>query len=77
MTCDELVKLIAEVQKLNSELENIEVKSANKGTPRHLHESFSAFANRSTGGVLLLGLDENRQFEIVGMVSYKILCNSA
>jgi ATP-dependent DNA helicase RecG len=58
MTRDELLELIAETRERQSELDSVEVKSARKGTPRRLYESLSAFANRTGGGVLLFGLDE-------------------
>lgn len=66
MTRDELERLIKDVQQLQSELETIEVKTAQRGTPQRLYEPFSAFAN-SGSGVILFGLDENRNFEIVGV----------
>jgi ATP-dependent DNA helicase RecG len=50
MTRDELRQLIADVQQHQSELVNVEVKTARGGTPRLLYESLSAFDNR-TGGV--------------------------
>lgn len=67
MTRDELLELIAEVQRHPSELVDIEVKAARGGTPRRLFEALSAFANHTGGGVLLLGLDEDRAFEVVGI----------
>ncbi|TVM03205.1 MAG: hypothetical protein CV087_06450 [Candidatus Brocadia sp. WS118] len=67
MTRDELLQLIAEVKSHQSEMNNIEVKSAKEGTPKRLYEVFSAFANRTGGGVILFGLDENENFEIVGV----------
>lgn len=67
MTQDELLELIRSVQRFQSELGDIEVKSAQRGTPQRLFESLSAFANRTGGGVILLGLDENRAFEVVGV----------
>ena len=59
--------MIATAQQFQSELGHIEIKTAQRGTPQRLHESLSAFANRNGGGVILLGLDENRSFEIVGV----------
>jgi ATP-dependent DNA helicase RecG len=56
-----------EVQQSQCELADIEVKSAHGGTPQRLYEPLSAFANRSKGGVILFGLDESRNFEIVGV----------
>lgn len=67
MTREELLQLIAEVQQLQSELDDVEVKSAQGGTPQRLYEPISAFANRPSGGVILFGLDERRNFEIVGV----------
>jgi len=67
MTHEELLELIRSVERFQSELGDIEVKAAQRGTPQRLFESLSAFANRTGGGVILLGLDENRAFEVVGV----------
>jgi ATP-dependent DNA helicase RecG len=67
VTREELLQLIAEVQQLQSELDDVEVKTAQGGTPQRLYEPISAFANRPSGGVILFGLDERRNFEIVGV----------
>jgi len=67
MTRDDLIQIIVEVQKHKSELEDVEIKSAHGGTPKRLYESLSAFANRSDGGLMLFGLDEQQDFEIVGV----------
>jgi ATP-dependent DNA helicase RecG len=67
MTQDELLELIRSVQRLQSELGDVEVKSAQRGTPQRIFESLSAFANRTGGGVILLGLDENRAFVVIGV----------
>src|SRR5262249_36115675 len=50
-----------------SELNNLEVKTARSGTPKRLFVSLSAFANRTGGGVLLFGLDEEHDFAVVGV----------
>lgn len=67
MTHDELRQVIADVQRRKSELDNIEVKAAHGGTPRRLYEPLSSFANRTGGGVLLFGLDESKDFSIIGV----------
>lgn len=67
MTCNELRQLIDEVQKRQSEFDHVEVKVARGGTPKRLYESLSAFANRTGGGVLLFGLDESKDFSVVGV----------
>ena len=56
MTRDELLDLIAEVQDPRSELTDVDVKTAEKGTPQHLYEPLSAFANRTGGGADRAGL---------------------
>jgi ATP-dependent DNA helicase RecG len=67
MIRDDLQQLVAEVQRRQSELNNVEVKAARGGTPQRLYESLSAFANRTGGGVLLFGLNEKGRFEVVGV----------
>jgi ATP-dependent DNA helicase RecG len=67
MTRNELRQFIADVQKHQSEFANVEVKAARGGMPRRLQEPLSAIANRTDGGVLLFGLDESRDFSIVGV----------
>ena len=44
-----------------------EVKAAHKQLPKRIYETLSAFANQMEGGVLILGLDEERNFELVGV----------
>jgi len=67
VTREELLQLIAEVQQLQSELDDVEVKAAQGGTPQRLYEPISAFANQPGGGVILFGLDERHNFEVVGV----------
>jgi len=67
LTQEELLEIISEVQLHRSELDEVEVKSANRGTPQRLYESISALANSIGGGVILFGLDEEKNFEIVGV----------
>jgi ATP-dependent DNA helicase RecG len=67
VTLEELRQLVADMQRRRSELDNVEVKAAPGGTPKRLYESLSAFANRTGGGVLLFGLDEGKDFSIVGV----------
>src|SRR2546425_7825278 len=67
MTREEVRQLFADVQNRQSELASVKVKTAGGGTPRLLYEPLSAFANRTGGGVLLFGLDESRDFSIVGV----------
>lgn len=67
MKREELLAIISEVQQHQSELDDVEVKSAASGTPTRLHEPLSSFSNHHGGGVILCGLDENKNFGIVGV----------
>ncbi|MDO8690161.1 MAG: ATP-binding protein [Dehalococcoidia bacterium] len=74
MTREELLELISDIQRRQSELDGVEVKSALKGTPKRLFEPLSALANRPGGGVLLFGLDEEKGFQALGVGSaHKLL----
>ena len=67
MTREDLLQLIADIQGYQGEMSDVDVKTARGGTPQRLYESLSAFANRTSDGVLLCGLDEGRNFEVVGV----------
>ncbi len=66
MTRDQLLDLIADLQAHACEVDDLEVKAAHGGTPAHLYEHISGFAN-CDGGVLVFGVDERRGFEVVGV----------
>ncbi len=67
MTREELLQIILDVQEYKSELPNVDAKTAKGGTPKRLFESLSSFSNHVGGGVILLGIDENKDFEVVGV----------
>ena len=67
MNREELEHLVSEVQRRQTELNDVEVKTARAGTPKRLYEALSAFANRTGGGVILFGLDESADFGVVGV----------
>ena len=68
MTGDELRELVAHIQQTDTEQTAVEVKAAHGGTPhKPVREAMSAFANRSGGGVIVLGLDEAHGFQAVGV----------
>jgi len=67
VTRDEVLQVIADVQQHKSETGDVEVKTARGGTPKRSYEALSAFANHPGGGVMLFGLDEEKDFEVVGV----------
>ncbi len=62
-----ILRFISDLRRCHGELEGVEVKAAHTGTPPDLFKPLSAFANRSGGGILLFGLDEDAGFKVVGV----------
>lgn len=67
MDLESILRLISDLRRCQGELDGVEAKAAHKGTPPDLFKPLSAFANRSGGGVLLFGLDEDAGFKVVGV----------
>lgn len=65
LTKEELLNLIYDIRSFQTELDNVEVKSAAKGTPK-IYDSLSSLSNRA-GGVIIFGLDEEQDFKPVGV----------
>ncbi|MDR0825311.1 MAG: putative DNA binding domain-containing protein [Prevotella sp.] len=66
-----LLSVISELKREHSDNQYYEVKAANGGIPQSLKDTISAFANTPGGGVLILGVDEGLDFEIVGVYDPK------
>lgn len=64
---ESLVELANKIMKQKAEEQTIEVKSANKGCPKRLYDTLSSFSNQDSGGILLFGLDEMQDFNVVGV----------
>lgn len=67
MTPEDLKSLIATVCKTKTETQELEIKAARGGCPRRLFDTLSSFSNQDSGGVILFGLDEEKDFEAVGV----------
>ncbi len=59
--------LLLKCQKEKCESRTLEVKSARKGCPERLYDTFSAFSNQDDGGTILFGVDEHVGFQKVGV----------
>ena len=59
-------RLIATLRRRRHDLTDVEVKSAADGVPR-LGPTLCAFGNMPEGGTIILGLDESRGFDAVGL----------
>jgi ATP-dependent DNA helicase RecG len=58
---------VREIQRRQSELQDVEAKRASKDVPRHLYKTLSAFGNREGGGIILLGVDETNKYVVSGV----------
>ena len=63
----ELRDLIKQIQARGCEEQTIEVKAAHLGCPEKLYDTLSSFSNQNSGGTLVFGLDERKNFEKVGV----------
>lgn len=67
MLQSELVELADKIRARRAEMQTVEVKSAHRGCPERLRDTLSSFSNQDAGGVIVFGLDENSDFEPVGI----------
>lgn len=67
MTADELIGKLEIIQKMKSETNTLELKSAEKGCPQHLYDSLSSFSNQDEGGIIVFGIDEKQDYKEVGV----------
>ena len=59
MQAEVLKKLVFDIQKLKTEKQTVELKSAEKGCPTRLYDTLSSFSNQDEGGVIIFGVVEN------------------
>ena len=63
----ELEQLVATVQKRKAEAQVIELKAADHGCPTRLYDTLSSFSNQDSGGTIVFGVDEQRDYAVVGV----------
>lgn len=63
----ELRALLLKIQQRKCEEQTVEVKSAHRGCPERVYDTFSSFANQDDGGVIVFGLDEQQGFQKIGV----------
>ena len=66
MTTEELIEKLEWIQKFKCETPTLEIKSAERGCPKHLYDSLSGFSNQDDGGIIVFGIDEKQNFKEVG-----------
>lgn len=73
---EKLEDAVARLRKAGTDLGDLEVKAAAGGLPKSAVETVSAFAN-AAGGMLILGLDEARDFAPVDIEAAKVASDLA
>ena len=63
MTEEELIGKLEMIQRMKSESNILEFKSAEKGCPQHLYDSLSSFSNQDEGGIIIFGIDEKQDYK--------------
>lgn len=64
---EELVELANRICKQKAEEQTIELKSAHIDCPKKLYDTLSSFSNQDSGGVILFGIDEKSDYQVVGV----------
>lgn len=67
MLDSELISLVQDILKKRCEMQNIELKAAEKGCPHKLYDTISGFANQQNGGIIIFGIDQDNDFSICGI----------
>ncbi|MDO4177572.1 MAG: ATP-binding protein [Phascolarctobacterium sp.] len=67
MDSNALLSLITELQEQKSERQNVELKSCALGFPKKIYDALSSFSNQDNGGIIIFGIQEKPDFEIVGV----------
>lgn len=67
MQAEELVQLIHKIQHYQCEFQNIELKAATGGCPKKLYDTLSSFSNQNGGGIIIFGINEKQNYQVVGV----------
>ena len=67
MQTEELVELVKEIQTSKSESRTLELKTAEIGCPKKLYDTLSSFSNQDDGGIIIFGIDESKDYSVVGV----------
>ncbi|MCL1803182.1 MAG: putative DNA binding domain-containing protein [Eubacteriaceae bacterium] len=67
MQSDELISLVKMIKEHKCEIQEIDIKSAEKGCPQWLYNTLSSFSNQDNGGVIVFGIAEDKDYKTVGV----------
>src|SRR5260221_5253554 len=69
ITDTEIIKLIDHARKNRTETTNVEFKDARGGIPTDLWKTVSSFSHKPNGGVIVLGIKEDRKQQTIDVVN--------
>lgn len=64
---EELEELVRKVQRRQTEFQTIELKAASADFPKRIYDTLSSFSNQDDGGVILFGVSQKENFDVVGV----------
>ncbi len=67
MTIEEFEEKLSEIKKLKCETQFLELKSAGQGCPKRLYDTLSSFSNQDDGGLIIFGIDEEKDYQESGV----------
>ncbi len=73
MQSETLKNLVFQTILLKAETNALELKAAREDCPKKLFNTISSFSNQDGGGVILFGIDEDKDFEICGVYNVQDL----
>lgn len=63
----ELIDLVHDIYQKKAEGQSIEVKATYRDCPTKLYDTLSSFSNQDNGGIIIFGIDETRDYAVVGV----------
>ena len=64
---EELKDLVKKIQHRQTEFQTIELKASEFGFPRRIYDTLSSFSNQDEGGIILFGISEKDNYDVVGV----------
>lgn len=63
----ELIELVHKIQSMKCETQTIEIKAAEYDCPKKLYDTLSSFSNQDDGGIIIFGISEQDNYNLVGV----------
>lgn len=67
MRSEDLYNVIQDILEVQSERQDLEMKSAEHGFPGRIYDTLSSFSNQTCGGVIIFGISDKPNYNVVGV----------